>query len=105
MTATLTPAQRSFLRATARTRRPDVLVGKAGLAEEVIEHVGAMLDRHELVKVRLPQLAGSERTEAAAELAERASADLVDLVGRMVVLYRPNDRLPPERRLRLPGTT
>ena len=103
MTERLTPAQRRFLRSTARTRRPDVLVGKAGLAEEVIGHVGAMLDRHELVKVRLPQLAGPERAEAAAELAERASADLVDLVGRMVVLYRPNKQLPPDKRLHLPA--
>jgi len=93
----LTPRRRALLRSAARRRRADAAIGKGGAAPAVVVHVGALLDRRELVKVRLAASAG--RRQAAADLAEALGAELVDLVGRMAVLYRPNPALPPARRV------
>ncbi len=102
MPAELTARQRGFLRSAARRRRCDVTVGKAGLGENVLRHVRAVLGQRELIKVRLLGPAGSDRFSAARSLAEGADAVMVDLIGRAVVLYKPNDRLPPEKRIQLP---
>ena len=103
MSGELTSSQRKFLRSLARRQHCDMTVGKRGPAENVIRHVRRLLDRQELVKLRLLQTAAEDRRAAAATLAEGAEAALVDLVGRVVVLYRPAEELPPDRRIQLPG--
>ncbi len=103
MAAELTSGQRKFLRSAARTRRADVIVGKAGLDPGVLAHIRRQLDQRELVKVRLLESASTDRAAAAEQIAADADAALVDRVGRIVVLYRPNEQLPDERRIRLPG--
>ncbi len=98
----LTSSQRAFLRSRGRLRSADVIVGKAGLSRGALGHIRAMLARQELLKVKLPRLPEASRRAVAQELAHAAGAELVDVVGHMVVLYRPNDQLPPEKRLVLP---
>jgi len=98
----LTSSQRAFLRSRARLRRPDVLVGKAGLTENVLNHIRTQLARLELIKVKLPRSVGTLRRAAAEELARSLEAELVDVVGHVVVLYKPNLELPPDKRLVLP---
>ena len=78
-------------------------MGKAGLAENVLSHLRVLLERRELVKVRLSGPAAEDRRATAEGLAEALDADLVDLIGRVVVLYRPGEDLPPAKRLHLPG--
>ena len=102
MAQALTPAQRRFLQSGARRLRPSVNVGKGGASENVLRHLRALLGRQELIKVRLLEAAAEHRHAAARQLADRAEAALVDLVGRVVVLYKPNQQLPPERRIQLP---
>lgn len=102
MAQALTPAQRRFLQSGARRLRPSVNVGKGGASENVLRHLRALLGRRELIKVRLLEAATEHRHAAARQLADRAEAALVDLVGRVVVLYKPNQQLPPERRIQLP---
>ena len=103
MPAELTAAQRRFLRSAARRRRCEVTVGKAGIGQNVLGHVRRLLTQRELVKVRLLESATPDRRSAASSLAEGAEAALVDLIGRVAVLYRPNPRLPDGKRLQLPG--
>ena len=99
----LTSAQRKFLRSAARTRKPNVTIGKGGSAGGVISHISGQLDRLELVKVRLLESASDDRKAAAEEIAQATGAALIDVVGRMIVLYRPNEKLPPAERVHLPG--
>jgi RNA-binding protein len=102
MMSVLSAPQRVYLRSLARNLRPAAQVGKAGLEPGVIAHVRALLERQELVKLRLLSSAGEDRRLAAQELAQACKAEMVDLVGRSVVLYRPNRSLPAHRRVELP---
>jgi RNA-binding protein len=57
------------------------------------------LKTHELIKIKLGQNCPLERNEAARELALLTEATLVQVIGRMVLLYRPNPDLPIEKRV------
>ncbi len=98
----LTSAQRSLLRRAAQKLPCLVAVGKGGASEGFLRHVRAALDGRELIKVRLLESAGEDRRAAASQFARQAGATLVDLLGRVVILYKPGEHLPPEKRLRLP---
>jgi RNA-binding protein len=52
------------------------------------------LDANELVKVRLLDSVDGDRKDVAAELAERSSSELVQVLGRTVLLFRRNEEEP-----------
>ena len=97
----LTNAQKKHLRSLGHELDPVVLVGKEGLSETLIASTLAALKTHELIKVKAGQNAPLEREEMAAELSRRTGAALVQQIGRVVLLYRPNRDLPPEKRIAL----
>lgn len=77
-------------------------MGKGGISPAVLAHLGRVFRQRELIKVRLLESAGQDRRATARALAAGAEATLVDVIGRIVVLYRPNETLPPEKRIPLP---
>ena len=97
----LTTKQKTHLRGLAQRLDAATSVGKAGLTDAVTATVSRLLDRHELVKIHIPAGPNEERQDTAQTLAQATNAALVAVVGRMVVLYRPNEQLPAEKRLEL----
>jgi RNA-binding protein len=93
----LTGAARRQLRQTGKTLDATATVGKEGLNEGLVRNVSSQLEHHELVKVRLP--AGQARKTIAPELARATEAELITVVGRTCLLYRPNEDLPAEKRI------
>jgi RNA-binding protein len=96
----LTSRQRAHLRGLAHHVDPVVLVGDAGLSDAVLLKVDVELKNHELIKVRVAD-GPTAVDEAATTLAERCKAELVQVIGKMVVLYRapkkdPKIKLPRE---------
>jgi len=96
----LTSKQRKMLRSLARRRKANIIIRKQGITESVIKHIDTELSRHELIKVRLPKTI-EDRKESAKQLAQATAASLIDLIGYVVVLYRPNEKLPVEKRIQL----
>lgn len=87
----LTSKQKSVLRGLGQKLRPAVIVGKAGMSDSLITNVKALLQRTELLKVRLPAGPADERQLAAMELAEATGSAFVGIVGRNALLYRPTE--------------
>lgn len=94
----LTSKQRAFLAALAHDKKPVILLGHKGLTDAVIKETKGALLAHELIKTRLAE-GGTE--DEAKSLAEQAGAELVEKLGRVVILYRPH---PEKPKIRLPGT-
>jgi RNA-binding protein len=98
---------RAHLRSLAHGLRPVVQIGHDGLTAAVIQATAEALCEHELVKVRLGQGFEGERKQAARALAEAAEADLTQVIGRVIVLYRPRPNDDPRNkdkpRIALPG--
>jgi RNA-binding protein len=67
---------------------PIVQVGKEGLSEGLVGALDAALFQHELIKVKLGESAGSDRRALGAALAESAGGELVQVLGRTVLIYR-----------------
>jgi RNA-binding protein len=88
---------RQHLRSLAHHLEPIVQVGGEGFTDGVCAAIDEALERHELVKVRLGQNFPSPRKEAGRELAERLGADLAQVIGRVLVLYRRRKKDDPER--------
>jgi RNA-binding protein len=93
----VTTRARAHLRALAHHLEPVVQVGADGLSEALREAVVIALDQHELIKVRLGQAFEGKRREAARELADAVAADLVQVIGRVIVLYRPRKKPDPKK--------
>lgn len=86
---TISTRARAHLRSLAHGLRPVVQIGADGLTAPVIQATVEALAEHELIKVKLGQGFTGERKDAARELAAAAEADLAQVIGRVIVLYRP----------------
>jgi len=86
---TLTRDERLALRARAHHLNPVVLLGAAGLTEAVFKETDRALAAHELIKVRIPGDDRDEREAICVQLADRLGAARVQMIGKLLVLYRP----------------
>lgn len=97
----LTSSQKKMLRGLGHHLEPVVYVGKEGLSPALLASLEAALKAHELIKVKLGQNCPLERNAAGDELIKTTGATLVQIIGRMLLLYRPNQDMPKEKRLNL----
>lgn len=86
----LTSKQRAYLRGLANPMPSIFQVGKAGVTEELIEQLSLALDARELVKITVLENAPLDAKEAALALQRPLRAEVVQCIGRKVVLYRRN---------------
>jgi RNA-binding protein len=97
----LTTIQKKKLRGLGHHLEPVVYVGKEGVSKPLQQSLAAALKARELVKIKLGQNCPIERTVAGEQLAQISEAALVQVIGRMVLLYKPNPDLPQARRIEL----
>ena len=93
-TLLLTNAERRELKARAHSLNPVVMIGNAGLTPAVLQEIDRGLASHELNKVRLAGAERKDREQAAEDIAEALSCAVVQIIGGMLVLFRP---LPEEQ--------
>lgn len=85
----LTAKERQALKARAHGLKPVVLLGNAGLSAPVMKEIDRALTAHELIKVRIPGDDRAERETLSAHIAQTLSAARVQLIGKVLVLFRP----------------
>jgi len=91
---TLNGKQKRKLRALAHPLKAVVQIGQRGITDAVALQVDASLNDHELIKVRLGAESPIDRKEAAQQLAPRTGCEIVGMVGRVLILYRPHPDHP-----------
>lgn len=77
------------LRAQAHHLDPVVLLGASGLTDAVKKEIDRELNAHGLIKVRVPSDEREERIQIYETLAEELNAAKIQLIGKLLVLYRP----------------
>ncbi|RKD23965.1 RNA-binding protein [Ammoniphilus oxalaticus] len=95
----LTGKQKRFLRSEAHHLTPIFQVGKGGVNDNLIKQVGEALEVRELIKVSILDTCATGKNEVAQSLAEGSNAELVQLIGRTVVLYKESKE---QKKLELP---
>ena len=86
----LTSKQIRKLRSLGMTEEAIVMIGKEGVTPTVVASAREAIKTRELIKVRVLQNAPSEPEAAITMLAERADANLVQVIGRNGLLFRRN---------------
>lgn len=84
----LSKAQTRHLRALAHSLKPVVMVGEKGVSEALLAELDQALEAHELIKVSI----AAERDERRAytdALCSNSGAELIQIIGRISILYRP----------------
>lgn len=99
MTDELTGKQRRHLRSLGYDLKATVSVGKAGVTDAVVRSVEEAYHGGELIKARLERSWEVDRKEGARELAQSTGSHLIQVLGRTVLLYRPD---PDEPEIQLP---
>ena len=84
----LTGKQKRYLRSQAHHLNPIFQVGKGGVNENMINQIGEALEARELLKVSILQNCEMDKHEVAEALSKGARAELVQLIGHTVVLYK-----------------
>ncbi|MBN2983253.1 MULTISPECIES: ribosome assembly RNA-binding protein YhbY [Cohnella] len=84
----LTGKQKRYLRSEAHHLQPIFQVGKGGVNDHLIRHIEEALEARELIKVNILNNNDDDRHEVADELAERSGAELVQVIGKTIVLYK-----------------
>jgi RNA-binding protein len=91
---TLDGKQRRKLRALGHHLTVVVQVGQEGVTPGVLAALDQALWDHELVKVRLASENRNTRREQAGALATGTGAEVGQVLGRTVLLYKPNPDKP-----------
>jgi len=90
MTVELTAAQNRFLRGQAHGLKAMLQVGGKGVTDAVVAEIANALEHHELIKVKVGAGDRDVRDALIGDLAQRTGAALVQRIGHVAVLYRPN---------------
>lgn len=90
----LKPFQKAYLKKLANPISHRYLIGKGGLDDKFVAELNDALEARELIKVGILQNASCEPKKIAEELAERLNADLVQVIGRVMVYYRKSKKNP-----------
>ncbi|MFL5579514.1 MAG: ribosome assembly RNA-binding protein YhbY [Gemmatimonadaceae bacterium] len=89
----LTSKERASLRAEAHHLTPMVHIGQHGMTDSVVASLEDALRTHELVKVQLGRPVDVKARDAARDLAEAVHAEVVQVIGKTVTLFRENPEL------------
>jgi RNA-binding protein len=84
----LTGKQKRFLRSKAHHLDPIFQVGKGGVNENMIKQIKDALEARELFKISVLQNCEEDKTSVAQQLANGADAELVQIIGKTIVLYK-----------------
>ena len=90
----LTGKQKRFLRAMGVELNPVVQLGKEGLTPTVVQAAREAIHKRELIKVRVLQNCLEDPEAVITTLAERADANLVQVIGRNGLLFKRNFKQP-----------
>jgi RNA-binding protein len=82
------------LRALGHHLEPVVHCGKEGVSTALIGAVDSALVRHELIKVRISENTEGDRHDLSEALAKATESELVEVLGRTLLLYRRHPNKP-----------
>ncbi|TCS82900.1 ribosome assembly RNA-binding protein YhbY [Muricomes intestini] len=84
----MTTKQRAYLKSLAMTMEPIFQIGKSSITPGLTEAISEALDARELIKINVLQNCGDNPKELASMIGERTHSQVVQVIGKKIVLYR-----------------
>ena len=91
--------QKQYLKGLAHPLKPVVMLGNNGLTEGVLAEIEQALKHHELIKVKVAAEERETKTLIVDAIVRETKACNVQVIGNMLVLYRPSTE---DRKIILP---
>ena len=86
--ANFTSKQRAYLMSLASTLQPIFQIGKSSLTPELTQAIGEAFNTRELIKISVLKNCFDDPREIAQMVAERTHSDVVQVIGKKIVLYK-----------------
>ena len=96
----MTSKQRAYLKSLAMKIDPIYNIGKGSISPELVQGVRDALEARELIKVGVLQNCMDDPKELANVLAERTRSQVVQVIGKKIVLYREGKK--EKKKIELP---
>lgn len=84
----MTSKQRAYLKGLAMDLEATFQIGKASLTPEFVETITEGFNKKELLKVSVLKNCADDPREIAEMLAERTRSQVVQVIGKKIVLYK-----------------
>ena len=85
----MTSKQRSYLKGLAMTMDPIFQIGKSRVTPELTAAIAEALEARELIKITVLKNCLDDGRSIAEVLAERTRSEVVQVIGKKIVLYKP----------------
>lgn len=85
----MTSKQRSYLKGLAMNIEPVFQIGKSSVTPENVEAISEVFNTHELIKIAVLKNCIDDPKEIANVVAERTHSQVVQVIGKKIVLYKP----------------
>lgn len=90
----MTSKQRAYLMSLASNLNPVFQVGKSSLTPELTEAIAECFNNNELIKIAVLKNCMDDPRSIGEVVAERTRSQLVQVIGKKIVLYKPNKDKP-----------
>ena len=90
----LTSKQRAYLMSLASTLDPVFQIGKSSLTPEITSAIEECFNTHELIKINVLKNCLDDPRAIAEVIAERTRSQVVQVIGKKIVLYKPDKDKP-----------
>ena len=84
--------QKKQLKKLAHSIKPLVIIGNGELSEELIKNTNNALFNHELIKIKALSCVTTHIKEIAETLSKETEADVVNVIGHTVILYKHSSK-------------
>lgn len=84
----MTTKQRAYLKGIAMTMDPIFQIGKSSMTPSLISAIDEAITARELIKISVLQNCADDPNELAQLVAERTRSQVVQVIGKKIVLYR-----------------
>jgi len=85
----MTSKQRAYLKSLASNLNPIFHVGKSSLTPEITEAIAESFNNNELIKVAVLKNCMDDPREIAQYVADRTHSEVVQVIGKRFILYKP----------------
>ncbi|AQL56033.1 ribosome assembly RNA-binding protein YhbY [Abyssicoccus albus] len=89
----LTGADKRYLRKSAHHLNAPLQIGKEGINDNMLTQINEYLEKHELIKISVLQNNDDDMNELAMSLAQSLKAEVVQIIGSKIILYKKNYEL------------
>lgn len=90
----LSPKNRAYLKSLANSLKPSLIIGKGEIDDTLLKSIDNALVAHELIKIKILPNSELEPIELFDIIATKTKSEKVSKIGRILTLYRRNEKNP-----------